>query len=259
MDSYLCNADGSFEIEIPFEKIDVTKKYGFSASALYDFEYGLDPTSELSYFCFPDTTIVTDTIFVGEKIYGQTYSTVGIQDAPSEILKNVDGCDSVVLHKVAVRPTALNYYVKMNKENDGDGRDWDNAMSGEDFATYLPLAPDGATFYVAAGTYKPKYGYNLQTPANKSGLRYEINSSVTIIGGYPADATGTNVPSEPKKYHTVFDGDIVGDDEITETSDGDYLSVSVANRKDNSSYMFFSKSNKEIHNKTILHQITIYR
>ncbi|MEE0083350.1 MAG: right-handed parallel beta-helix repeat-containing protein, partial [Paludibacteraceae bacterium] len=199
--------------------------------------------------CGSDTTFTTDTIYVGEKIYGQTFTKVGVHDSIFETLTSSLDCDSVVMHRVVVKPDpkTFNYYVKMKKAGDGDGRDWDNAMDSTDFATYLPLAPDGATFYVAAGTYKPKYGIDLQISAMKSGMMYEINSNVTIIGGFPADATGKDVPSEPKKYHTVFDGDIVGDDEITETSDGDYLSVSVANRKDNSSYMFFSKSNKEIH------------
>ena len=199
--------------------------------------------------CLNDTTKTVDTVAVGTKIYGQTFTKVGVHDSIFENLIAKNECDSVVMHKVVVTPDpkTFNYYVKMKKEGKGDGSDWDNAMDSVDFATYLPLAPDGVTFYVAEGTYKPKYGIDLQIFAMKSGMMYEINSNVTIIGGFPADATGKDVPSEPKKYHTVFDGDIVGDDEITETSDGDYLSVSVANRKDNSSYMFFSKSNKEIH------------
>ncbi len=199
--------------------------------------------------CVNDTTFSTDTIYVGEKIFGQTFTKVGVHDSIFETLQSINGCDSVVMHKVVVKPDpkTLNYYVKTKKVGDGDGRDWDNAMDGDDFAMYLPLAPDGAIFYVAAGTYSPVYGVNLNTPSNTSGLCYTINSSVTIRGGYPANATGTDVPSEPKKYKTIFDGDIDGDDEITETKDDDYLLVSVTNRKDNSSYMFFSQSNKELH------------
>ncbi|MDO4526197.1 MAG: right-handed parallel beta-helix repeat-containing protein, partial [Bacteroidales bacterium] len=199
--------------------------------------------------CGSDTTFSTDTINVGTKIYGQTFTKVGVHDSIFETLQTAMGCDSVVMHKVVVKPDpkTFNYYVKMKKEGDGDGRDWDNAMDSTDFATYLPLAPDGATFYVAAGTYKPVYDVNMNIPSDLSDLCYAINSSVTIRGGYPADAKGKDVPSEPKKYHTVFDGDIDGDDEISETKDDDYLSVSVTNRKDNSSYMFFSQSNKELH------------
>ncbi|MEE1261191.1 MAG: right-handed parallel beta-helix repeat-containing protein, partial [Paludibacteraceae bacterium] len=199
--------------------------------------------------CVNDTTFTTDTIYVGEKILGQTFTKVGVHDSIFETLKSSLDCDSVVMHRVVVKPDpkTFNYYVKMTKEGRGDGSDWDNAMDSIDFATYLPLAPDGATFYVAAGTYKPVYDVNMNIPSDLSDLCYAINSSVTIRGGYPADAKGKDVPSEPKKYHTVFDGDIDGDDEISETKDNDYLSVSVTNRKDNSSYMFFSQSNKELH------------
>ena len=160
--------------------------------------------------CGSDTTYSTDTINVGTKIYGQTFTKVGVHDSIFETLQTAMGCDSVVMHKVVVKPdpTKLNYYVKMDKENDGDGRDWDNAMSGEDFATYLPLAPDGATFYVAEGTYKPVYDVNMNIPSDLSDLCYAINSSVTIRGGYPADAKGKDVPSEPDKYRTIFSGDL---------------------------------------------------
>ncbi|MEE1261190.1 MAG: hypothetical protein U0K66_13585, partial [Paludibacteraceae bacterium] len=200
--------------------------------------------------CGSDTTFTTDTIYVGEKIYDQTFTKVGVHDSIFETLKSSLDCDSVVMHKVVVKPDpkTLNYYVKMKKEGDGDGRDWDNAMDSTDFATYLPLAPDGAIFYVAAGTYKPVYDANLNTSSNTSGLCYAINSSVTIRGGYPADATGTDVPSDPKKYETIFDGDIKGDDVINETSGEDgYVTVKAKNRENNSSYMFFSNSQKGLH------------
>ena len=95
----------------------------------------------------------------------------------------------------------------MKKEGDGDGRDWDNAMDSTDFAAYLALSPEGATFHVAEGTYKPKYDVNLSVPSDLSNLCYTINSDVTIRGGYPADATGKDVPSEPGKYKTIFSGE----------------------------------------------------
>ncbi|MDD5995672.1 MAG: right-handed parallel beta-helix repeat-containing protein [Bacteroidales bacterium] len=159
--------------------------------------------------CGSDTTFTTDTIIVGTKIFGQTFTKVGVHDSIFETLQTAIGCDSVVMHRVVVKPdpTTFNYYVKMDKEGRGDGSDWDNAMDSTDFATYLPLAPDGAVFYVAEGTYKPVYGVNLNVPSKTSDLCYAINSNVTIRGGYPADAKGKDVPSEPKKYETIFDGD----------------------------------------------------
>ncbi|MDO4526052.1 MAG: right-handed parallel beta-helix repeat-containing protein, partial [Bacteroidales bacterium] len=200
--------------------------------------------------CGSDTTFTTDTIYVGEKILSQTFTKVGVHDSIFETLKSSFDCDSVVMHRVVVKPDpkTFNYYVKMKKAGDGDGRDWDNAMDSIDFATYLPLAPDGATFYVAAGTYKPVYDVNMNIPSDLSDLCYAINSSVTIRGGYPADATGTDVPSDPKKYETIFDGDIKGDDVINETSGEDgYVTVKAKNRENNSSYMFFSNSQKGLH------------
>ena len=160
--------------------------------------------------CVTDTTIAekNDTIYVGGKIFGQTFTEVGIHDSIFENLKSVDDCDSVVMHTVVVKPdpTKLNYYVKTKRWGKGDGSTWDDAMNGTDFATYLPLAPDGATFYVAEGEYMPVYDTYLKVPSKSSALSYVINSSVAIRGGYPNEATGTNVPSEPKKYHTIFEG-----------------------------------------------------
>ena len=195
--------------------------------------------------CGSDTTFSTDTINVGTKIYGQTFTKVGVHDSIFETLQTAIGCDSVVMHKVVVKPdpTKLNYYVKMDKEGRGDGSDWDNAMDSTDFATYLPLAPDGAVFYVAEGTYKPIYDANLNVPSNTSNLCFTINSSVTIRGGYPTDATGTDVPSEPKKYETIFNGDIKGDDEFDIIKDAEgKIAISADSINDNVYDLFFIPS-----------------
>ena len=200
-----CDEDGTFEFDVPYELLGKNEKDIFSICAVYDLNNGPDVTSELAYYCVPDTTIVTDTISVGDKIDGQTYSKVGVYDVKSEILQNVDGCDSIVMHKVVVRPTVMNYYVKTKKVNKGDGSNWENAMNREDFALYLPLAPEGATFHVAAGRYLPIYenGYGHK--------EFKVNSSVSIIGGYPDTAKTGDVP-DPKEYKTIFTGDPSGDD-----------------------------------------------
>ena len=191
--------------------------------------------------CGSDTTFSTDTINVGTKIYGQTFTKVGVHDSIFETLKDARGCDSVVMYRVVVKPdpTTFNYYVKMDKEGRGDGSDWDNAMDSTDFATYLPLAPDGATFYVAAGTYKPIYDATLIKNSNTRLLCYTVNSDITIKGGYSSKSTGTNVVSEPDKYHTIFDGDIDGDDEIDETLDEEgYPVLTRTNGDENIEYLF---------------------
>lgn len=158
--------------------------------------------------CSNDTTLVRDTIYVGEKFMDVTYSQVGVHDSIFENLKAKNGCDSVVMHTLLVKPdpTVKEYYVKTKREGKGDGSSWENAMDGEDFAAVLPLAPDGVTFYVAEGRYTPKYTKGLSIPQKPSEAYYEINSSVTIRGGYPSDAK-TDAVSEPDKYITEFSGD----------------------------------------------------
>ncbi|MBP5704203.1 MAG: hypothetical protein J6X12_05835, partial [Paludibacteraceae bacterium] len=154
--------------------------------------------------CGSDTTFSVDTVQIGTKIYGQTFTKLGVHDSIFENLKNAIGCDSIVMHKVIVTPdpTKLNYYVKMKKDGDGDGRDWENAMDGEDFALYLPLAPEGATFYVAAGTYMPHPVYSKIDIDN--GVCFSANAKdISIIGGYSAEIKSETQP-EPQKYETIF-------------------------------------------------------
>ena len=201
---------GAFMFSVPAKSL---AKYGgmicFSATATYPYR-GTSYLSDPYCACISDTTLSNDTIFVGEKFLDKVYSTVGRHDSIFESLQNKAGCDSVVMHTLFVKPdpTRNEYYVKMGRHGKGDGSSWDNAMDSVDFATYLPLAPDGTTFYVAEGTYKPVYDSNMIVPSNTADLCYAINNGITIRGGYPADATGTNVASEPDKYHTVFIGDV---------------------------------------------------
>ncbi len=194
--------------------------------------------------CANDTTLVRDTIYVGGKFMDVTYTQVGVHDSIFENLKSQFGCDSVVMHILLVKPdpTVKEYYVKTKREGKGDGSSWENAMNGEDFAAVLPLAPDGATFYVAEGRYVPKYGENLSSDVESPKLCYEINSSVTIRGGYPAGAK-TGAVSDPLKYETTFDGDFNGDDIINESLETDGQTIlSKDNVADNLTNIFYTKT-----------------
>lgn len=206
----------------------------------------LDSTCMGAYeaVCLPDTTKaeLPDTIYAGEEFLGVTYAYACRIDSIYETLQNINGCDSVVMHTLIVKPdpTKFNYYVKTERHGTGDGSSWENAMDGTDFATYLPLAPDGATFYVAEGTYKPKYDMNLSIPSDSSKLCYTINSNITIRGGYPNDATGTNIVNEPDKYKTEFSGDIRSNDVVDITKDNDgQLSFLIKNNSENAKYLFY--------------------
>lgn len=193
-------------------------------------------------------TTSSDTIYANEKFLGVTYTKVGPHDGIIEHLTSKEGCDSVVTHRLIVKPdpTVKEYYVRVDGEGNGSGWDKSLAMNGEDFATYLPLVPDGTTFHVAAGTYKPKYDFNLLIPSSTYSLSYAVNSNVTIVGGYPANATDGAV-SDPKKYHTIFDGDILGNDEVDETLDADgFPLLTNAYSGDNVNNMFISLAERDL-------------
>ena len=200
-----------------------------------------DPTCMGAYeiVCTPDTTLANDTIITGEKFLDKVYTTIGRHDSIFETIPGEYGCDNVVMHMLVVKPNpgVKEYYVKTKREGTGDGSSWENAMDGKDFALYLPLAPKGATFYVAEGTYNPVYGMDLTE--SKSPM-YTINNDVTIRGGYPANAE-TGAASEPDKYKTIFDGDLLGDDEYDEQLDADgYPVINKLNTTENTSTLFFS-------------------
>ena len=156
--------------------------------------------------CGSDTTFSTDTINVGTKIYGQTFTKVGVHDSIFETLKDARGCDSVVMYRVVVKPDpkTFNYYVKTKRWGKGDGSTWDDAMDGTDFATYLPLAPEGTTFYVAEGTYSPFV---------KNGRQFLVNNSVTIKGGYPNGIKKGDLEDPSLQNKTIFNGEIIENDQ----------------------------------------------
>lgn len=199
--------------------------------------------------CSPDTTFTTAYVYVGDTFLDSVYTKIGRHDSIVKNYKTTLGCDSVVSYTLFVKPdsTVSKYYVKMDREGKGDGSSWDDAMNGDDFAAVLPLAPEGVTFYVAEGTYKPIYSYSLSQPSDRSKPLYEIKGSLTIRGGYPATASGEDVPSNPTKYPTIFDGDILGNDSIVETLDADkFLHVETHKKEDNAYYMFLAEGDNKM-------------
>lgn len=189
--------------------------------------------------CKTDTVLQIDTIYAGTKpaFKDSVYNNAGRYDNIYEVVTEGD-CESVINHTLIVllNPKSLNYYVKTERWNDGDGRDWDNAMSGEDFAAALPLAPNGATFYVAAGTYRP----------SSKEKRYvnTQSSDISIIGGFAPEPQKNDKP-EPETYKTIFSADISNDDKVSfiRTKDG-VDSVAFDSREDNLSIILSLGSSK---------------
>ncbi len=192
--------------------------------------------------CDEDVVEVSETIFVGEEFHGKVYSSVG-RFIVTETEKNDLGCESVVKYTLTVKPKGLNYYVKMH--GTGDGSSWKNAMNGDDFANQLPIVPDGATFYVAEGEYMPKYGRDFSTTENSAERCYEVNSKVTIIGGYP-DYAENDEKSEPDKFETIINGDALNDNE--EDYNGSYGGkLNFKNYEDNVKVLFAQKADLNLY------------
>lgn len=192
--------------------------------------------------CAENVKEVSETIFVGEEFHGKVYSSVG-RFIVTETEKNDLGCESVVKYTLTVKPKGLNYYVKMH--GTGDGSSWKNAMNGDDFANQLPIVPDGATFYVAEGEYMPKYGRDFSTTENSEERCYEVNSKVTIIGGYP-DYAENDEKSEPDKFETIINGDALNDNE--EDYNGSYGGkLNFKNYEDNVKVLFAQKADLNLY------------
>jgi len=161
--------------------------------------------------CSPAEVKIADTIVAGDDYsfndvdLSSAISKVGVHKF-SDTLRCVSGCDSIIQLSLTVRPQKREggYYVK--KKGTGDGSDWENAMSPEDFSRYLPLAYDGDTFHIAEGVYKSSF------VDSTMGRVYRVNSSVSLIGGYPDTVSSISTPPTPELFVTKLSADVKNND-----------------------------------------------
>ena len=248
------DATGKWKYNLKKTDLEVTDISFISTAIHYiNYTYGINYTTFELYTsalsdpydceictCATDTISTFDTINVGEKFLDKVYTTVGRHDSIFETAQNQNGCDSVVMHTLIVKPdpTKKEYYVKTKRWGKGDGSSWENAMDSIDFATYFPLIEDGTTFYIAEGTYKPIYNSEMKLAEIGTDVAFYVNASFSIRGGYPADAK-TGAVSDPKNHPTIFDGDILGNDEIEESMDNDgFMTVKKTKTEDNAIFLF---------------------
>lgn len=105
----------------------------------------------------------------------------------------------------------------------GDGSSWDSPLGAADLRSRLnggidgDLLQKGDTLLLAAGTYLCGTEANV---SDQSLLKdhIKISSSVYILGGYPANVTGTEYKAgrNPAANETVFSGDLNGNDKADE-------------------------------------------
>ena len=106
------------------------------------------------------------------------------------------------------------WYVKADATASGKGISWDAAAT-LDYA--LANARPGSVLHVAAGTYKPATALKYYTagddgtsaveaPAQDGFQSFLIDKNITVLGGYPANASG-NAVADPANHKTILDGD----------------------------------------------------
>lgn len=102
--------NGEFELEISHSKFPGEKEVCFIVSATYETD-GIRATSNFSEqvcssLCPSDTTFATDTLIAGEPFIDGVVYTVGRHDSIFETITLPNGCDSVVMHTLIVKPKA---------------------------------------------------------------------------------------------------------------------------------------------------------
>lgn len=130
---------------------------------------------------------------VGEKISGNSLTV-----ARRKIMRINVGNPGTIANKK---------FVTVSGAGATDGTSWENAMSSDDFYTFLTLKSTNTSVFMAAGTYPTQTtdGYTLNT--GTTGLK--------VYGGYPAVATGTSLAGRDiTTNRTILSGDQNGDGSV---------------------------------------------
>jgi len=104
---------------------------------------------------------------------------------------------------------AEQYFFSPSGAGEADGSSWENAAAGEYLGTTVANAEPGTEFYLMEGAYLPDNTTNM----------WYIPQGITIRGGYPATATGTDTNIDYTTAGTsVFSADLDGDGKGDNTS-----------------------------------------
>ena len=115
--------------------------------------------------------------------------------------------DAVKTFRITQAPTVpgenpMDYYVKTDGDGTADGLSWENATT---LQNALSMAVFGDKVHLAAGTYAPWETVTGGSTGNAGDKAFELASNVTLIGGYPADAT-EGAEYAPAANETIFSG-----------------------------------------------------
>ena len=115
--------------------------------------------------------------------------------------------DAVKTFRITQAPTVpgenpMDYYVKTDGDGTADGLSWEKATT---LQNALSMAVFGDKVHLAAGTYTPWETVTGGSTGNAGDKAFELASNVTLIGGYPADAT-EGAEYAPAANETIFSG-----------------------------------------------------
>lgn len=101
----------------------------------------------------------------------------------------------------AIGANAETYFFSQDGAGDMDGTSWENAAPSEYLPSTVENAEPGDCFYLMGGVY-----INIQD------IVWNIPQGIKIIGGFPANSTGTNTDiTYPTEMQSIFTADIDGD------------------------------------------------
>jgi len=101
-------------------------------------------------------------------------------------------------------------YVSADASGDNTGTNWTNALTS--FQAALNLAASGDQVWVAAGTYKPSYAYDLTNSSRY--YHFRMIEGVEIYGGFAGTETALSQRTDfamDGANETILSGDIYGD------------------------------------------------
>lgn len=120
--------------------------------------------------------------------------TITLQSNPESVSKTI-----TVLQETGI---SEDFFVKAG--GSGEGHSWDDATS---LADALKSVVEGGVIHIAAGTYNPTRTISGGDEANDGDLTFELSKNITIIGGYPSDAS-FGATSDPEVNETILSGEV---------------------------------------------------
>ncbi len=93
------------------------------------------------------------------------------------------------------------YYVKADASNSSKGISWEAPTT---LSYAISKAASGSVIHIAAGTYNPTIALTGRDAADQTNS-FEINTNVTLLGGYPSDAAA-GATADPAANKTILDG-----------------------------------------------------